>query len=447
MFGPPEVITGRLMSGAGATPMMAASTQFTAAALAYEMSSDRMMTQMAYLGTAWRGDTGLALQRTVTGHLAWMRVMQSQLVLGAARTAAQATAFTTAYTSMAQMPMITENRVTTAVLHATNFLGMNTPAIGVREGQYAEMWAQDVAVQSAYFSATVANTTFEPFLPGPPLAGVSTFPPLISQAINAAAGAGETVMLAANNAAAAAGVAKGQVGLAMGMAGDQGLQANAAGRQAEAQAAVARMRANQGQQEGQQESQQMSQQLLQQLPQQAAQLGQLATQLPQQALQQVQQIPQQISQFGSQIGQLMSQVSPDLQLDNPGFFDTQPSSSTLDRLSGGGGAAGMTALARVPNLAGLSGNSTGFRFPNGWDGVPLAPAPPPPATGAPASGMGAGRGMGGMMNPMRRRRDDESSTRINRDTELAPIWGGEPEDPETVSPGELLDDEAQEAAR
>ena len=49
MYGPPEVITGRLMSGAGAGPMLAASAQYTAAAAAYEASADRLMAQMIYL--------------------------------------------------------------------------------------------------------------------------------------------------------------------------------------------------------------------------------------------------------------------------------------------------------------------------------------------------------------------------------------------------------------
>ena len=46
MYGPPEVITGRLMSGAGAAPMLAASAQYTAAAAAYEASADRLMAML-----------------------------------------------------------------------------------------------------------------------------------------------------------------------------------------------------------------------------------------------------------------------------------------------------------------------------------------------------------------------------------------------------------------
>ena len=57
--------------------------------------------------------------------------------------------FAEAYTTMAQMAEIVENRVTTATLHATNFLGFNTIPIGIKEGQYLEMWMRDVAVQTS----------------------------------------------------------------------------------------------------------------------------------------------------------------------------------------------------------------------------------------------------------------------------------------------------------
>jgi PPE-repeat protein len=452
MFGPPEVITGRLMSGAGAGPMLAASAQYAAAAAAYEASADRLMAQMTYLAGNWQGATATAMQATVARQLAWIRILQTQLVLAAARTADQAAAFSTAYASMAQMPRIVENRVTTATLHATNFLGVNTIPIAVREGEYAAMWAQDVAVQSAYWAATVANTTFEPFTPAPPMAGFTTFPPVITQALNAAVAAADKVRLAARSAATLAEIAKGRVGQAAGMGVDAAIQGSARVRQAEAEAAVARYRAHQmeqaavdKQQQAGQLDQQMTQQLMQQLPQQAAQMGQQAARLPQQALQQVQQLGQ---QFGSQISQLMSQVAPELQVDKPGFFDTHPSSLTLDQLAAGGGAGGggiggslpMTALARVPSLGGLSGIASGFRFPAGWDGSALAAAAaPPPGAGGLGPGV-AGRGMGGGMplHAGRRDRDDEESATITRpDTELTPLWGEVVDEHPTVSPGEL----------
>lgn len=440
MFGPPEVITGRLMSGAGAAPMTAASAEFTAAATAYEISIDRLTAMLAYLAASWQGDAAMAMQRTVMRFIMVNRMLQAQILTSAVRTGAQAAAFTEAYTTMAQMVEIVENRVTTAVLHATNFLGMNTIPIGVREGQYQEMWMQDVAVQTNYLAQTVANTTFDPFMKLPPLTGITSFPPLITQAINAAMAATDRVQLQVIKAQNIAAQLKGRVGGLASMATWMAQRSADGAQKAEAQAAVARYRENSLQRDSDRTTEQnMGKQLIQQLPQQIASGAQQVAQMPQQAVQQVQQAGQQVGQqFGSQISNLMKQVSPEHRLDNPGFFDTQPSSPTLDRLAGSSGGTGITAAIRVPSLAGLSGASTGFRFPGGWDG-PLPGSAPPSAPASPGGAPAMRAGGSGMPLHGSRRRDEEKAATVKRpDTELVPIWGHTPDEEETVSAGALV---------
>lgn len=447
VYGPPEVITGRLMSGAGAGPMTAASAEFAAAATAYEISIDRLTAMLAYLVASWQGEAAMAMQRTVVRFIMVNRMLQAQILTSAVRTEAQAVAFTEAYTTMAQMVEIVENRVTTAVLYATNFLGMNTIPIGVREGQYQEMWMQDVAVQTNYLAQTVANTTFDPFAKLPPLTGITSFPPLITQAINAAMAATDRVQLQAIKAQNTAAVLKGKMGSLVSMATWMAQRSGDGAQKAEAQAAVARFRENGAQRDADRPTEQnMVQQLVQQIPQQVASGVQQGMQVPQQVGQQVQQVGQ---QFGSQISNLMNQVSPEHRLDNPGFFDTQPSSPTLDRLAGSTGGGGLTAAIRVPSLAGLSGASTGFRFPSGWDG-PLPGAAPPSAPASPggAPALRAG-GSGIPMHGARRRDEDKAATVKRPDTELIPIWGHSPDEQETVSAGALVaqrDTDNQEAS-
>jgi len=62
---------------------------------------------------------------SLTKHLSWLRVLEVQLDEAAARTAAQAAAFSQAYATMVPMPAIVANRVTLSSLQATNFLGVN----------------------------------------------------------------------------------------------------------------------------------------------------------------------------------------------------------------------------------------------------------------------------------------------------------------------------------
>lgn len=87
-------------------------------------------------------------------------------------------------------------------------------------------------------------------------------------------------------------------------------------------------------------------------------------------------------EFRSQLSSLMNHVAREHRLDSVGFFDTQPTSPTLDRLAGGDGAPGYTAALRVAGMAGLSGAATGFRFPKRWDNA--APAAGSGQDGTPA---------------------------------------------------------------
>ncbi|WP_264960820.1 PPE family protein, partial [Mycobacterium kiyosense] len=68
------------------------------------------------------------------------------------------------------------NRVSLATLVATNFLGLNTPAIFANEFDYVEMWAQDVAAMLGYHSgATAVAESLTPFsVPPLDLAGLAS---------------------------------------------------------------------------------------------------------------------------------------------------------------------------------------------------------------------------------------------------------------------------------
>jgi PPE-repeat protein len=422
---PPEVITGRLMSGAGAAPMTAASASFAASAAAFEAAIDRLTSHLAWLGAAWQSQTATQMTAAVTRYIAWMRLVQLQLVMSAARTADQAAAFATAYASMAQMVEIVENRVTTAILYATNFLGFNTIPIGVREGQYVEMTIQDITVQETYLAASMGNTTFEPFVPMTPIViGAPPVPMVADQAALAAQNAGNHLLMVAGQAESTAHQLQqlfGQ-GASMGyMAATPGL---AAGDSADPNDAMARYRQAQNQTN-------LGDQLVKELPQQ---IGQAVSQGIEQAANLPQQAANPVQQFASQIGNLMNQVKPEHQLDNPGLFDTHPSSPTLDRLAGSnvGSPVFMTAL-RVPSMAGLSGSSTGFRFPTNWDGIP------PPAAGS--GPLGAARPMSSSMGPLsslrRTTRDEENAGAIKRpQPELTPVWGEAPPEKQTASAGQ-----------
>jgi PPE-repeat protein len=70
---------------------------------------------------------------------------------------------------------VTANRTTLATLIATNFFGLNAPAIAGTEFQYVEMWAADVGAMLGYHAGatSVASTMAQFSLPPVSLAGLS----------------------------------------------------------------------------------------------------------------------------------------------------------------------------------------------------------------------------------------------------------------------------------
>ncbi len=65
-------------------------------------------------------------------------------------------------------PVIAANRTLLAALVATNFLGINTPAIMATEAQYAEMWVQDAITMYTYQAASAAAGVLQPLTPATP---------------------------------------------------------------------------------------------------------------------------------------------------------------------------------------------------------------------------------------------------------------------------------------
>ncbi|MGV0743861.1 PPE family protein [Mycolicibacterium sp. XJ870] len=407
MWAPPEITTGRLMSGPGAGPMLAASQAYTTFANAYEANINVLLAHLGRLMIGWQGPASEVVAVTLTRHIAWLRLLHGQLIATAGRMANQAAAFTTAYSSVVPMPGIVQNKVTKAVAIATNFIGQNFPIITAKEIEYALMGFHNMAVQAGYLGATMANTAFEPFSsPAPLVTTDASVPPGQSQDVATPA---EQLQLAAIRA------------------------------QADAEAAISRFRETHLDQ-----LDQLAQQALQQAPQYAAAAAGMLFQQAQQVGQQVVQVPQQI--VGSLMGNLTNNISPEYRIDEPGFFDTRADSPALDRLSGvGSGSGAAVAGLNVTGLGGLSGASTGFRFPASWD-VPPATAVTPPQAAAPSGA--AARPIGPTMAPLAGANHgrDQDHTIKRPVTELIPVWGNGDNNPvETVSVGDLTR-ERQEAS-
>jgi PPE-repeat protein len=163
---PPEINSGLIYSGAGAGPMMAASSAFSA--LSSELSSNAASYQSVIdqlVGSEWQGPSSQAMAAAAQPYITWLETTSAQLQEAATQATASAAAYETAFAASIPPPVIAANRAMLAALVATNILGQNTPAIMANEAMYAEFWAQDAAAMYGYAGASAAAATLSPLTP------------------------------------------------------------------------------------------------------------------------------------------------------------------------------------------------------------------------------------------------------------------------------------------
>ena len=186
---PPEINSGRMYTGPGPGPMLAAAAAWDA--LGAELHS----TAASYASTidnltagTWQGPTAIAMAAAVTPYVSWI----SATATGAEQAAAQARiavgAYETAFAATVPPPVVAANRALLLSLIATNILGQNTPAIAATEAQYLEMWAQDAAAMYCYAETFSAATQLTPFTE-PPQTTNASGPTLQAAAVSQATGA------------------------------------------------------------------------------------------------------------------------------------------------------------------------------------------------------------------------------------------------------------------
>jgi len=168
---PPEVNSGRMYSGSGSAPLLAAAAawedlavQLHAAAASYQYQIELLV------DTAWRGPSSASMAAAGATYITWLTGTAAQAGQTATQAKAAAGAFEEAFSMTVPPPVITANRSLLMSLIITNIFGQNTPAIAATEAQYREMWAQDTAAMYGYAGASASAATLTPFTPPPTVA-------------------------------------------------------------------------------------------------------------------------------------------------------------------------------------------------------------------------------------------------------------------------------------
>ncbi|WP_269474172.1 PPE family protein [Mycobacterium shinjukuense] len=161
---PPEVNSGRMYSGPGSGPMLAAAAAWDQLAAELAWAASAYESVIAELTSSWWvGPTAMSMVASATPYIAWLRTAATRAEQAGVQARAAAAAYETAFAMTVPPPVIAANRVLLQTLCATNFFGQNTAAIAAAEAQYAEMWAQDAIAMYGYAGSSAGAAQLTPF--------------------------------------------------------------------------------------------------------------------------------------------------------------------------------------------------------------------------------------------------------------------------------------------
>ena len=164
---PPEINSGRIYSGPGSAPLLAAATAWDALASELQTTAASYASTIGELTTSWQGPSSAAASSAAAPYTAWLSSTAAQAEQTASQAQAAAGAYEAAFAASIPPPVIAANRAALALLVATNFLGQNTPAIAANEATYAEFWAQDAGAMYGYAGAATTASQLTPFTAAP----------------------------------------------------------------------------------------------------------------------------------------------------------------------------------------------------------------------------------------------------------------------------------------
>jgi PPE-repeat protein len=168
-FLPPEINSGRMYTGPGPGPMLAAAAAWDDLAAELSSTAASYASEVSALTSgAWQGPSSASMAAAAAPYVAWMNATAAQAEETGSQAKVAAAAYEAAFAATVPPPVISANRALLMMLIATNILGQNTPAIAATEAHYMEMWAQDAAAMYAYAGSSASAAQLTPFTEPPP---------------------------------------------------------------------------------------------------------------------------------------------------------------------------------------------------------------------------------------------------------------------------------------
>ena len=165
---PPEINSALMYSGAGSGPLMAAA-RLEQPGRGIEHHGDLLGVDHHHLTTEqWRVPGRRRAAAAAAPYVAWLGTTAAALEHAGVQAAASAAAYEAALRHGVPLRSSLPTELQLSALVATNFLGINTPAIVATEAQYAEMWVQDATAMYTYAAAATSAAALQPLTPASP---------------------------------------------------------------------------------------------------------------------------------------------------------------------------------------------------------------------------------------------------------------------------------------
>jgi len=158
-----------MYTGAGSGPLMAAAAGWSNLAAELSTTATQWESIITTLTTQqWTGLGSAAAAASAMPIVSWLTTSAAAAEQAATQATSSAAAYEAAFSGVISPPVIAANRAQLAALVATNFLGINTPAIMATEAEYAEFWVQDAITMYVYQAASTAAAILQPIAPASP---------------------------------------------------------------------------------------------------------------------------------------------------------------------------------------------------------------------------------------------------------------------------------------
>lgn len=186
---PPEITSALIHAGPGSSSLIAAASAWQELSIELEEAASGYSSALSALASTWRGPSSVAMMQAFEPYLDWLRITAQQCQEIAASVETVTAAFELTHWTVVHPSVVAANRARLALLLATNFFGINAPAIAETEAEYNAMWVNNSAAMYRYGATSLSAIKVSQFSSPPQVASPSA---VTTQATMAPAVTGST---------------------------------------------------------------------------------------------------------------------------------------------------------------------------------------------------------------------------------------------------------------